>query len=68
MSKKYLGIIRKLVRSTGLSILDTAIEINASEKSIYKWLKGTSSPNCEHLLELLSLIEKKNENHLSKGL
>ena len=49
--------IRKLVYDTGLSILDLAIEINASEKSIYKWMNGTSRPNCSHLLALLNLAK-----------
>ena len=59
MNNKYVGLIRKLVRSTGLDVLDIAIEINASEKSIYKWMNGTSCPNCEHLLALLALAEKQ---------
>ena len=61
MSNKYVGLIRKLVHSTGLSILDIAIEIHASEKSIYKWMNGTSRPNCEHLLALLALAEERDQ-------
>ena len=57
MAKRFVRAIRKLVHKTGLSILDLAIEIKASEKSIYKWMNGTSRPNCEHLLALLVLTE-----------
>ena len=55
MTNTYVELIRTLVRDTGLDILDIAIRINASEKSIYKWMNGTSRPNCEHLLALLAL-------------
>ena len=57
MISNYSHDIRKLVYDTGLSILDLAIEIDASEKSIYKWLNGTSRPNCSHLLALIKLAE-----------
>ena len=53
----YVGLIRSLVHKSGLPILDLAIEIGASEKSIYKWMNGTSLPNCKHILALLSLAE-----------
>ena len=58
MSNKYVGLIRKLVHNTGLSVLEIAVEIKASEKSIYKWMNGTSLPNCEHLLALLALADE----------
>lgn len=61
MKRKYVGIIRNLVCSTGLSISDLAFEIGTCPQSIYKWLKGTSLPNCEHILELLDLIQSKSE-------
>lgn len=64
MTNKYVSLIRKLVRDTGLSVLDIAIEIDASEKSIYKWMNGTSRPNCEHLLALLALAEERHASGL----
>ena len=59
MDNKYVGLIRNLVHKTGMPIINLAIEINASEKSIYKWMNGTSCPNCEHLLALLLLAEAR---------
>lgn len=61
MSNNYVALIRNLVHNTGLTILDISIRIDASEKSIYKWMNGTSLPNCEHLLALLALA---NEHHM----
>ena len=51
----YSRDIRILVHKTGLDIINLANKINASEKSIYKWMNGTSLPNCGHLLALISL-------------
>ena len=53
----YAHLIRKLVHKTGLSIGEIADKINASVKSVYKWMNGTSRPNCEHLWSLLALAE-----------
>ena len=57
--------IRKLVYKTGLDVVSLAIEIDASEKSIYKWMNGTSLPNCSHLLALIRLANASEE--ASKG-
>ena len=61
MNNNYSRDIRTLVCKTGLDILDLAIEINASEKSIYKWMNGTSLPNCSHLLALIRLANAGEE-------
>lgn len=61
MNNNYVGLIRSLVSRTGLSVLDIAVRIDASEKSIYKWMNGTSKPNCEHLLALLALAEEPHQ-------
>ena len=53
--------IRKLVYKTGLDIPSLAIEIDASEKSIYKWMNGTSLPNCSHLFALIRLANAAEE-------
>ena len=57
----YSRDIRTLVYKTGLDVLALAIKIDASEKSIYKWMNGTSLPNCSHLLALISLANKAEE-------
>lgn len=56
MNNNHL-IVRKLIAATGLSILSLALEIDASEKSIYKWMNGTSLPDCKHLLALIRLVD-----------
>lgn len=55
----YVVAVRKLIAATGLDIVDLAIAIDASEKSIYKWMNGTSLPDCRHLLALISLAESR---------
>ena len=55
----YVVAVRKLIAATGLEIVDLAIAIDASEKSIYKWMNGTSLPDCRHLLALISLVESR---------
>ncbi len=49
--------IRKLVAASGLSISELANKINASPKSIYKWMSGVSLPNKEHLTALYKVLE-----------
>lgn len=56
------GLIRRLISETGLSIRELAIQIDASEKSIYKWISGQSLPNCKHLLAILMLIDENRKN------
>lgn len=58
----YTRAIRSLVKKIGLDYVSLGIEINASEKSIYKWLNGTSRPNCSHLLSLIALADKADNN------
>lgn len=50
-------LIRKLIAKTGLSIHELSIKIDASDKTIYKWISGKCLPNCKHLLSLLEIIE-----------
>ena len=67
MINNYSHDIRTLVYKTGLDILDLAIEIDASEKSIYKWMNGTSLPNCSHLLALIRLANAAEEARQVRG-
>ena len=67
MINNYSHDIRKLVYKTGLDILALAIEIDASEKSIYKWMNGTSLPNCSHLLALIRLANATEEAREVRG-
>ena len=61
MERSDATLIRTLVYKTGLDVLALAVEIDASEKSIYKWMNGTSLPNCRHLLALLHLADSADE-------
>ena len=63
----HSGLIRKLINDTGLTILALAVEIDASEKSIYKWMNGTSLPNCSHLLALIRLANAAEEARQVRG-
>lgn len=38
------------------TVTDLSIEINASEKSIYKWMNGVGQPDAMHLLAMLNLM------------
>lgn len=38
------------------SVTDLSNEIGASEKSIYKWMNGTSMPKAEYLLKMLDMM------------
>lgn len=67
MIYNYSRDIRTLVYKTGLDILNLAIEIDASEKSIYKWMNGTSLPNCSHLLALIRLANAAEEARQVRG-
>jgi hypothetical protein len=49
------SLLRQLVYATGQEIPDLAVSIDASEKSIYKWINGTSQPDCYHFYQLLQL-------------
>lgn len=62
MDNNYVVLIRRLVYKTGLTILDLLIKIDASEKSIYKWMNGKSLPDCRHLLALLALANQSDES------
>lgn len=53
--------IRRLVAATGLDIKDVAIEINASVKSVYKWLNGTSIPSKKHYDALVALAKENSD-------
>jgi hypothetical protein len=47
---------RRLISATGIE--DYALlasKIGASDKSIYKWVNGTSEPSADHLYQLLAL-------------
>lgn len=51
-----LATLRELIAATGMT--DYAVlgkRIGASEKSIYKWMAGTSAPAAHHLYALLLL-------------
>lgn len=37
--------------------LDLSIEIDASDKSIYKWASGSSKPDALHFLRMLKFLE-----------
>ena len=52
---QHRELICKLVTSSGLSINEVASKIGSSPKSIYKWMNGSSLPNCKHLLALLDI-------------
>lgn len=59
---KHQIVICKLVSESGLTINEIALSIGSSPKSIYKWMNGTSLPNCKHLLALLDLsLQSKKE-------
>jgi hypothetical protein len=50
------SLLRQLIAATGIE--DYAVlgaKIGASEKSIYKWMNGTSQPAASHLYQLLLL-------------
>lgn len=38
------------------SVMDLSAAIGASEKSIYKWMNGTSMPKAEYLLKMLDMM------------
>lgn len=57
--------ICQLVSSLNLSIQEVAQLIGSSPKSIYKWMNGTSLPNCKHIL---ALLEAKENMHGHKKL
>jgi len=48
-------LIRILVAQSGDSVLDVAVSIEASEKSVYKWMNGASMPDAAHFSRLLRL-------------
>jgi hypothetical protein len=51
-----LALLRQIIAATGIA--DYAVlgaRIGASEKSIYKWMNGTSQPAARHLYQLLIL-------------
>lgn len=66
MKTDYSHDIRSLVSKTGLDIKELAIAINASEKSIYKWIKGRSAPDFAHTRALFNLAYKIEEVVLEK--
>jgi transcriptional regulator with XRE-family HTH domain len=50
------SFMRKLISDTGYEDYEKlAQKIGASEKSIYKWMNGTSEPSAEHFYQLLRL-------------
>jgi transcriptional regulator with XRE-family HTH domain len=50
------SFMRKLISDTGYEDYEKlAHEIGASQKSIYKWMNGTSEPSAEHFYQLLQL-------------
>ena len=59
--KELVRTIRTLVAATKLNPIDLGIRINASEKSIYKWMNGSSMPSCAHVLRLMKLVDHQNE-------
>lgn len=60
--------IRELVRMTGMDVLSLAVAIDASEKSVYKWMNGTSNPNLSHYIALVELANKVRESNKKKVL
>jgi hypothetical protein len=48
-------LIRQLVWASNQELPDLAVSIDASEKSIYKWMNGTSLPDATHLYRLMEL-------------
>lgn len=47
--------VRRLCAGTGLTVKELAVAINASVKSVYKWLNGKTMPDATHLLKILEL-------------
>lgn len=68
MSIDYTHIIRSLVRKTGYDIQTLSIIIDASEKSIYKWMNGKSKPSFEHSYALLNLVYEFDKENKEKTL
>jgi hypothetical protein len=51
-----LVLLRRLIAATGYhDYASLGAAIGASEKSIYKWMNGTSQPAAHHLYRLLVL-------------
>lgn len=67
-----LSLLLQIIAATGIA--DYAIlgaKIGASEKSIYKWMNGTSQPAAKHLYQLLLLagwLKGKNPSGKNDGL
>ena len=64
MNNRTLQMIRSLVLKTGLDFVTLGTRIGASEKSIYKWMNGTSKPSCDHLLSLFRLVANDQKQRL----
>lgn len=58
MSNDCAPLIRSLIRQTGMDVLTLSTYIGASEKSIYKWMNGTSKPSFDYTYALLKLVYK----------
>lgn len=50
------ALVRILIDGTGLSPDELGERIGASDKSIYKWIKGDSLPSGNHLLSIISIL------------
>lgn len=59
MTKQVNHLVRKLVYATGMDYISLGVAIDASDKSIYKWMSGKSQPDSEHLLKLIALVKEK---------
>lgn len=54
--------LKKRAEENGFTARDIAMAIGASDRAVYKWLKGASFPSTNHLYSLCRVLKVKMED------